>query len=285
LWNRCSGASVNVLHVVDDFSEGGAATVVDNLLKGLPSDEFVPYICCLDAVGKLGEAYRQSGLFVTCMNRASGLDKRLFIAIRRCICDNKIDIIHAHQYTAYFYSLVASFLVFPRPKIVFTEHGRHFPEIYRWKRAFVNQVLHHFTHSFVAVSEAVKASLVTYEKFPARKIGIIVNGIDTAAFAAQRNDALARELGLYEDSIVFGTMSRLVEAKNHQTLLRVFPGVLRLFPSARLVIVGDGEYRQNLENMARSLGIEKEVLFTGVRHDIKELLSVFDVLALVSFYE
>jgi len=283
--DKCSGISANVLHVVDDFSEGGAAVVVDNLIKGLPSGEFVPYICCLDAVGRLGEIYRQMGVSVTCMNRAPGLDKRLFIAIRRCIRDNKIDIIHAHQYTAYFYSLVASFLVFPRPKIVFTEHGRHFPEIYRWKRALVNQFLHYFTHSFVAVSEAVKASLVTYEKFPAGKIGIIVNGIDNTAFAVRKDNALARELGLHEDSIVFGTMSRLVEAKNHQALLRAFPGVLRQFPNARLVIVGDGEYRQDLEDMTHSLGIEDEVLFTGVRHNIKELLSVFDVLALVSFYE
>jgi len=283
--NRSSDTPVNVLHVVDDFSEGGAAVVVDNLIKGLSTDEFVPFICCLDAVGKLGEVYKCRGVYVTCMERMPGLDKRLFVSIRRCIRDNKINVIHAHQYTSYFYSLVASLMVFPRPKIVFTEHGRHFPEVHRWKRAFVNQVLHHLTHSFIAVSESVKASLVTYEKIPAGKIDIIVNGIEGADFVVQKDYALASELGLHEDSIVFGAMSRLVEAKNHQTLLRVFSLVLRHFPTARLVIVGDGEYRGELENMARSLGIDNEVLFTGVRHDIKEMLSVFDVLALVSFYE
>jgi len=274
--------TIRILFVVDDFSEGGAAVVIDNLLKELPQKEFTPFIYCLDAIGKLGEEYRKKGVTVICANRVGGFDKSLLKKIKGCIKKNKIDVIHAQQYTAYFYSLLASLPVYPRPKMLFTEHGRHFPEIYKWKRALANQVLHHFTHCIVAVSEAVKESLVKYEKLPAKKIRIILNGIkipDKVSHQKRKN------IGLSEDDLVVGTVSRLVEAKNHQMLIRCFSEVVSKVPNAKLVIVGDGEYKSELEKMVFSHKLQDSVIFTGMRSNAKDLMPLFDVLSLVSFYE
>ncbi len=271
--------------MVDDFSEGGAAAVVDNIIRGVSGSEFKHHVCCLDAVGKLGTEYTKRGLLVVCVGRSPGVDLGVTRKICKVIKENNINIIHAHQYTAYFYSLMSSFLMNKRPKLVYTEHGRHYPEVFRWKRAVINQVLHHFTHSFVAVSEAVKESLVKYEKLPAKKIKIVLNGIDMGEFSSKKRPGLSKELGLMDGDLVVATMSRLIEAKNHQMLIKAFPSVLEKVPNAKLMIVGDGEYRTELESLALECKIGTRVVFTGLRDDIKDILAFVDVLSLMSFYE
>jgi glycosyltransferase involved in cell wall biosynthesis len=84
---------------------------------------------------------------------------------------------------------------------------------------------------------------------------------------------------------VVGNVAALTDHKDHATLLRAAAIVVRDCPAARFVIVGQGELIGRLRDLARSLGIESYVVFTGFRQDIDALLPAFDIFCLSSHME
>lgn len=87
------------------------------------------------------------------------------------------------------------------------------------------------------------------------------------------------------DSFVFGTVGRLTNQKNQSFLLRLMPGIIREQPDAVLLIAGDGELRNRLEDETRSLGVEDNVIFVGSQSDMKACYSALDLFVLPSLYE
>jgi glycosyltransferase involved in cell wall biosynthesis len=112
---------------------------------------------------------------------------------------------------------------------------------------------------------------------------VIYNGIDLEPF--DRPALESKKKMNWCGRPVIGAVARLAPQKGLQYLLRAAPEVLREFPTALFVIVGDGPERQALEVEASSLGVQDAVCFLGVREDIPELLSSMDVLAIPSLDE
>jgi glycosyltransferase involved in cell wall biosynthesis len=113
-------------------------------------------------------------------------------------------------------------------------------------------------------------------------------GIDLRAFERARSGGaeLRSRLGVPHDAPVVGHVGRLAEEKNHAFLLRVMVRLICRVPRARLVIVGGGGLRGELENKVRRLGLQRRVVFSGARDDVPELLGgVFDAFALPSLRE
>ena len=282
---------IKVMQLVLSLIIGGTEKLVYEIAQRVNRDEVSPVVCCLDELGVFGEKLREAGVPVYVLNRSPGLDWSLLPKLRDIIIKERIDVIHAHQYTPYFYGLMASLhskatLAPFRPEVVFTEHGRFYPDVRKFKRIVSNPILSLFTKEIVTISASTKQSLITYENFPARRIRVVYNGIDLGRFS-QTTDRLAkrRELGLAADDPVFGIVARLDPIKNHAMLLRACQQVVKVMPNARLLIIGDGPERARLEELTQTLGLAAHVTFLGARQDISELLQTFDVFALSSFSE
>ena len=98
--------------------------------------------------------------------------------------------------------------------------------------------------------------------------------------------AVRRSLGIQDADIVIGNAGRLSWQKNHAFLLRIAADVMRRTPRARLLLVGEGELHDQLQAEARTLGIDRSVVFAGDRTDIPELmLGAIDVFVFPSHYE
>ncbi|GAK51424.1 glycosyl transferase, group 1 [Candidatus Moduliflexus flocculans] len=270
---------------------GGTEKLVYEIVQRVNREQVSPVVCCLDEIGVFGQKLREAGVPVYVLHRAPGLDWSLLSKLREIIVKEQIDVIHAHQYTPYFYGLMASLyakitLAPFRPEIIFTEHGRFYPDVRKFKRVVSNPILSLFTKEIVTISASTKQSLIDYENFPARRIRVIYNGIDLERFS-KTADRLAkrRELGLNADDKVFGIVARLDPIKNHAMLLRACQQLVKTVPNAYLLIVGDGPERAKLKELTASLGIVAHVRFLGARQDISELLQTFDVFALSSFSE
>ncbi len=282
---------INVMQLVLSLVIGGTEKLVYEITQRVDRDKVSPVVCCLDEIGVFGEKLRDAGVPVYVLNRAPGLDWSLLPKLREIIVKEQIDVIHAHQYTPYFYGLMGSLyskitLTPSRPEVVFTEHGRFYPDVRKFKRVVSNPILSLFTKEIVTISASTKQSLIDYENFPARRIRVVYNGIDLERFS-KTADRLAkrRELGLQPDDKVFGIVARLDPIKNHAMLLRACQQLVKTVPNAYLLIVGDGPERAKLEELTASLGIAAHVKFLGARQDISELLQTFDVFALSSFSE
>ena len=113
---------------------------------------------------------------------------------------------------------------------------------------------------------------------------VLNNAIDAGkyAFDADIRSTVRRELGLPADALVVGHVGRFDPQKNHRFLVEIFE---KMPEDARLLLVGDGVLRPDVEQQAAALGIRDRILFTGVRTDVDRLLQAMDVFLMPSLFE
>jgi len=120
-----------------------------------------------------------------------------------------------------------------------------------------------------------------------RKFIVIKNGIDIEKykFNEKNRQAIRNELNLPEDSIVIGNIGRLNFQKNQKFLLEIFKNVMEKEKNVYMIILGDGELRQQLQSYAEKLKISNRLFFLGNVPDANRYYSTFDVFVFPSLFE
>lgn len=116
----------------------------------------------------------------------------------------------------------------------------------------------------------------------------IFSGFNLEPFLGAGNDpALRRKFNLAENHFVIGKIGRLFRLKGHADLIRAFAKIHSQVPQARLLLIGDGELRGELENQARTLGVADKVIFTGLLPpgEVARHVGIMDCLAHLSYRE
>src|SRR5262249_45062948 len=154
-------------------------------------------------------------------NRKPGLDWRCVRGLADVVSREGVDLLHAHQYTPFFYASLARGLR-RRTPVLFTEHGRHFPHYPRRKRLFANRLLLARPARVVGVGQAVRQALIANEGLSPERVAVIYNGIDLTPFArgASQRHAVREELGLGPDDFAVLQVARLDYLKDHATAVR-----------------------------------------------------------------
>ena len=281
-----AGAPVKVAFVLHVMNVAGAEMLVAETIRRL-GDRIDPVVLCLDRVGTMGEQLAASGTPVLAYGRRPGVDLGVSWRMARDIRSHRIDVVHAHQYTPFFYASIAARLSGVRPRVIFTEHGRHYPDVVSPKRRLINRVVFDRLADRVnAVCEFSARSLAALDGFSAARIEVIPNGVDLPAYApAADRTALRTRLGLDPAKKYVATIARFHPVKDHATLVHAFALVASEVPDADLLLVGDGELRAELVALVAQLRITDRVQFMGVRRDVADLLRAADVFALTSVSE
>jgi len=275
---------LRVLHLTFNMGIGGTEQVIRQLVQGMRSEGVESEILCIDGfIGPIGEALHQSGIPVHKVARKQGFDWSLIAAIRKRLREGRFNVVHCHQYTPWIYGWLAA-LKLPA-KVVFTEHGRFYPDRYRYKAILINPLMALFTPSVVAISSATKEALVRYEFVPRKKIQVIYNGI--APLKRDNIEALKirDNLGIPKDAFVVGTVSRLDPVKNQGMMLRAFKEFSEKRADTYLLMVGDGPDKEKLISLASEYGISDRTIFTGFINNPVHHLSAMDVFLLSSHTE
>lgn len=118
------------------------------------------------------------------------------------------------------------------------------------------------------------------------KYRVIPNAVDTEKFAFNSavREKKRRELSL-EDKFVIGNVGRLHFSKNHSFILEIFKQICLVHQNAVLLLVGDGELREQIEAEIDKLGLKDKVILLGKRDDVNELLCAMDAFLLPSLFE
>lgn len=119
------------------------------------------------------------------------------------------------------------------------------------------------------------------------KANLLPNAIDTSLFQYNEDArcSIRKEFLINKNQLVVGHIGRFNQQKNHKFLIDVFAELLKQKSNALLMLVGDGEKKSEIQEQVKALGIEKSVIFTGIRSDVPALLSAMDVFVFPSFYE
>jgi len=161
---------------------------------------------------------------------------------------------------------------------VFTCHGFFKPKLSRLLFPYWGQAV-------IAISSEVKEHLIADLKLDAKNISVINNGIDTANFGDfSARDNLRKNLGI-NDAPLVGIIARLSDVKGHIYLIRAMRQVVKTFPTARLLIIGEGKMKNTLVREAEVLGIKDSVLFIPQAGNTREMLSAMDIFVMPSLQE
>lgn len=277
---------IKVIHITYDMRIGGTEQVIKNIVENTSQSAVSQMIYCIESpLGPWGKALLDTGIPITSYDRTPKFDWSLVRNLRRKIVSEKIDILHCHQYTPYIYGLVAAFLT--KAKVIFTEHGRFYPDSSSPKRLALNPIFEKATASITAISRATKNALVEFEGFSNEKIEVIYNSVSDAATSIQTEDVikLKKELGLSPSTTIIGTIARLDPIKNQVMMVDAFSSILSQHSDTVLLIVGDGPEMSNLRARVDQLSLTDKVFFTGYQAQPQRYLAAMDIYLLSSLSE
>jgi len=200
------------------------------------------------------------------------------------------DIVHTHTAKAGFLGRLAALLSpGPRPVIVHTYHGhvlegyfgRARTEVYRG----LERALAPVSDCLIGVSQATVDDLVRLRVAPRERFRVIPVGLDLNRFV-HADPAAAGELrsrcGATSDDLLVACVGRLVPIKRVDLILRATARARRAGVAMRLMVVGDGECRTDLERLAEELGIANAVRFLGYLADTSAAAAAADIAILAS---
>jgi sugar transferase (PEP-CTERM/EpsH1 system associated) len=272
-------AILHVEHVVLTLQPGGLENGVVNVANLLPRNAFRSSICCLRDVGEFASRLHPS-IDVHKMYGKGGADFRLMLSLIRHFRRTRPDIVHTRNAEAFFYGFIAA-KVARIPVLVHSEHGRDFED--RFLRFVLQRIFSKFTQVVFAVTEELRRQLSMHTGIPAESIRVLYNGVDSVRFSPASRGKLRSQLGVADNTLVIGSVGRLVEVKNYSLLLSAYKALS--LTNTMLILIGEGPERASLELLARSLGISDRVRLLGHRDDVSELISVLDVFVLPSVSE
>jgi len=287
-----------VLHVITRMDHGGSATDTRDIITGTDGSRFESHLVCGSLNQLTEEEERQlrsacAGFAVEPSLRRdiSPLqDLTALLRLYRLIRDGGFDIVHTHTSKAGFIGRLAAWLA-GAPIIVHSPHGHVF---YGYFSPLKTKVFILLEKLAARVTDRLLC-LTRMEIKDHLKLGVgwrgifdvLPSGVPLEKFAAPSTppDAVRRKLGIPPDAIVTGCVARLDPVKGIRHLILAFSLLADIEPPPYLLLVGDGEDREELERLAREKGVAPRVIFAGHRHDVPDLLHAMDVFALPSLNE
>lgn len=279
----------NILFYTDTPQTGGAELQIFLLAKFLNKDKFTPILACsaYPALDRWCENFIKEGIKVIRMNVKHKHDPRHYFQIKQIIKNEKIDLAHLHLWNPascrYAFSAAGSCKI----PIITTEHDPF--ELSFLKDLLKKQNLKK-VREIITVSRNNQKILQKLYPEHKEKIKIIHNGIDTVWWQSQllrftdedRKKIKERLFMARENTLIIISIAELHERKGLKHLIEAIPKIVKKFPNIKLVIVGEGPDRQNLEKLIKKLDIEKHVVLIGTQKEIPKLLKSSDILVLPS---
>lgn len=285
---------IRVLHVVTRLVQRGVPRHVLEMAAGLDSDRFDVEVLAgkgEEHEGSLWEEARQRGIAATYIPSLvrpirPQSEVSAYRAIARKIRGGRYHVVHTHISKAGILGRWAAVRA-RTPLIVHTYHGRveevHDGTLRGRVLLGCERAAARCTDSIVAVSTSTAELCLEKGIGTADQYSVIHNGIDPARFLRDigRVDLPAQLQG----KAIIGAIASLTNEKGIDVLLAAIPSLLREHPEVHLVILGDGELRQPLHDVAGRLGLTGRVWFMGNVADVRPWVKHFQVMVIPSRQE
>jgi glycosyltransferase involved in cell wall biosynthesis len=275
---------MKVLHVITGLEAGGAEIQLAMLVRHTRHD---PDVVTLYNPGSVAEQIRADGVRVRDIGMARNTQLSALLRLRKLIADGRYDVVHTHLYRAQIYARPAAKLA-RVPVVVTTEHSIGETHIERREMTagvrglYLGSEL--FSDATIAVSDVVRERLIRWG-VPARKIIVIPNGLETEALAfdpAVRERA-REQFGIGPDTYVIGALGRIDE--NKRVELTVEAAAPMLGERCKILVIGRGDHRAEVEAAAARLGVADHVIFGGFQPDTAAMMAAFDLYVASSVQE
>ncbi|MEP0356781.1 glycosyltransferase [Paraglaciecola sp.] len=253
-----------IIHITNDLQRlGGVQRLLVDLMT-LQKDDFKFEVILTRGENEYTEELDKLGISVFHKR-----DIGLFGVIKRL---NNADLVHAHLFPSIYIALLT------KTPIVATEHNPHYRRRDLLFVKTLESILFRKYRKTACISEGVESALLRDLNWPQDKTQVICNGIDLSRFSNK-----VKAPPSHNNSIKIGMVGRLHPQKDIDTLINSLK-LLNTF-NCELHIAGDGELRHQLQNTAKSIGLEDKVHFYGQVNDIPAFLDSLDLYVQSSNWE
>lgn len=278
---------INILQVVAGMNRGGAETFLMNVLRTIDRDNYNFIFLCY---GEEPFAYEKEIIKLGAkIVRIPEVTKRglygHFKDIQNVIRAEKIDVIHAHTYFNSMFSLFAGKIMNIKVRIVHSHNTKSEENPSLLKKLYFlisKKIIRISATTYVACGNLAGKSL-----FGSNDFTTINNGIITKDFKynLKERQVLRLDIGVNENDKVLMHIGRFEEQKNHDFLIDIFAEYHKKNPLSKLLLVGDGPLRDDIEEKVHMLDLKDYVIFLGIRTDVSSLYNVADVFVFPSLFE
>lgn len=272
-----------VVHLIPTLERGGSEMSQLRMLPLISNTVESIFVTIRDA-GPLAENFRQAGIEVIAINQKSLFDLNGYLRLKKTVQSLRPSLVVTHLIIA---DLIGRlFLQFFLPCKTIASLATTYNFSTYWPARLIERLTKYLAQGYIANAHIVKKTYVEKFGVPERKITVLVTGMDTKLFRSLTpDDVLRQELGIMPTDIIVICVANLHINKGHRYLLEAFERVYQKRQGIKLLIVGDGMERTNLEQQVHNYSSKQAIHFLGKRSDVPKLLSLSHIFVLPTFFE
>ena len=280
---------LKVLHIVGGMDVGGTETMLMNLYREVHKEiqfDFISYY--------KNEAYydneikKLGGSVIRITSPSEAGQFKSIINLYNIAKRGKYDIVHAHTLFNCGNAMLASKLAKSKVRI---SHAHTNLDLNRSKMkkmyfSIMRKFIKYFSTDFMACSNSAGIYLFGEDIVNNKKYKVLPNYVYYKRIINSNEcDNIRKEMIFKDDDIIVGHIGRFVDAKNHDFLIEVVKKMINKDSRIKLILVGDGPLKKNIEKKVMELGISDNVFFLGLRKDVDLILNTCDIFIFPSIYE
>ncbi len=198
------------------------------------------------------------------------------LALVRLVRRAHVDVVFANGAYSFLASVGAAKLT--RTPILWSEHNTTLP------RGAILSGMIRAADQIMVVADVIRQQFIELVPAASRKVTTVYNGVEVERYRASqlRADQVRASLGLVPNALVVGTVGRLSPEKGQELLLQAASLIRNRVPNVQFLCIGEGPSRSALESQARVLDLNSNIVFTGFRDKVPELLQGIDIFVLPS---
>lgn len=279
---------IHILYVIDTLFIGGAEQHVATLCKHIDKEKFHVVVCTLfsrnlSQVEPFAVQIEKMGIRVERFGLTTWRDIKTFKKYSNLIDEENIDIVHAHTVPADFWGCLIA-RTFKHRKTVVTIHG---PDL---EKTLVSKLQYNLVNTclsdkIITASNLIKRITVNENFGRADKIIVIPNQVDIDLFdPLKKRTKIRAEYDISDDTVIIGSIGRFEKSKGFEVCLQVFAEVQKQYSKTKFILCGYGKEACFYKTVIKDLGIERDVIVTGPRTDIDEVMAAIDIFLFTPYY-
>ena len=278
-----SKKNLTIAHIISALGRGGMEFAVSRLAVQQKKDGLDVHVICIRDLGPTAEMLKKHDIPVHLSPFRSRLHPASLKELKMLLRRIGASVVQTHNYRPNVSGTVAAKMA-GIPAVISSLRT-----VNRWdtlRQYLMDRFICRWRDAIVCVSQEVRDRYHEKIKCPRSKLHVIHNGVDMDCLEpASPLKNLYEQYHLDPGDLHVISIARLVKIKDHPTLLRAFKKVVDRIPRAKLLILGEGGKRNELESLAGELNITDRVLFAGHQGNTRDWLSISDVSALSTHVE
>lgn len=295
---ECGGRMNKEIHVlevnINDIGQGGAWAFIKNAINAKSDKDIIFDFFTLEPFENESNIEfieeNKGTIFVRYTVNRYIRQIKTYFDLKKVVKENKFDIVHIHSDLAF--KMFIEGLAAKRAgakNIIFHSHCTGVDGDHRKIKEIAHKICRLFLGEIGTVFFACSklAGKWMYVNSLQDKVVVINNAVDCQKFKFSKNirDEYRKKLMLNEDEILIGHVGRFMYQKNHQFIIKIFKQYNKINSNSKLLLVGEGEFEDEIKNIVNNINLESKVIFLGVTDCVNNYMQAMDLFLLPSLFE